>query len=296
MSTVGQPEGAAGADQLDAPPLGERARSRRSLVLIVGLLLVGTIVVIAAVSLLWLPYDPSDTTGSRLESPGLTHWLGTDRLGRDLFTQIMVGARIALVVGLGAVAVGAAIGVPVGVAAGFAGGWLDDTLSAGMDILIAFPLLLLAMLFVAVTGASLVTVTVAIGLSVSAIVARLTRVVSKRVLAQQYITAARTSGTSWLAIVWEHVLPNIWPTISVNLGLLFGVAVLAEASLSYLGLGAPPPNSSWGRLLQEAQSTVITAPLGAIAPGVVLVILVIGVNLLVDGLRDVSDPTQARAR
>lgn len=295
MSTVRQPAGAAGADPFDAPPLEVRARNRRSLALIVGLLLVGTIVVIAVVSLLWLPYDPSDTAGGRLDSPGFTHWLGTDRLGRDLFAQIMVGARIALVVGLGAVAVGAAIGVPLGLAAAFAGGWLDDTLSAGMDILIAFPLLLLAMLFVAVTGASLVTVTVAIGLSVSAIVARLTRVVSKRVLAQQYITAARTSGTSWLGIVWEHVLPNIWPTISVNLGLLFGVAVLAEASLSYLGLGAPPPNSSWGRLLQEAQSTVMTAPLGAIAPGVVLVILVLGVNLLVDGLRDVSDPTQARA-
>jgi peptide/nickel transport system permease protein len=261
-----------------------------------GLLLVGTVVLIALVSLVWLPYDPSDTSGSRLESPGMSHWLGTDRLGRDLFTQIMVGARIALVVGLGAVAVGAAIGVPVGLAAAFAGGWLDDAMSAGMDILIAFPLLLLAMLIVAVTGASLVTVTVAIGVSVSAIVARLTRVVSRRVLAQQYITAARTSGTGSLGIVWQHVLPNIWPTISVNLGLLFGVAVLAEASLSYLGLGAPPPNSSWGRLLQEAQSTVMTAPLGAVAPGVVLVILVIGVNLLVDGLRDVSDPTLVRAR
>ena len=195
----------------------------------------------------------------------------------------MVGARIALIVGLGAVVVGAAIGVPIGLAAGFAGGWLDDAMSAAMDILIAFPLLLLAMLIVAVTGASLLTVTVAIGVSVSAIVARLTRVVAKRVLAQQYITAARTSGTGSLGIVWQHVLPNIWPTISVNLGLLFGVAVLAEASLSYLGLGAPPPNSSWGRLLQEAQSTVMTAPLGAIAPGVFLVILVIGVNLLVDG-------------
>ena len=269
---------------------------RRSLVLIVGLLLVGAIVLVALASLLWLPYDPSDTSGGRLESPSIAHWLGADRLGRDLFTQIMVGARIALIVGLGAVAVGAAVGVPVGVAAAFAGGWLDDTLSATMDILIAFPLLLLAMLFVAVTGASLVTVTVAIGLSVSAIVGRLTRVVSKRVLAEQYVAAARTSGTSWLGIVREHVLPNIWPTVSVNLGLLFGVAVLAEASLSYLGLGAPPPNSSWGRLLQEAQSTVMTAPLGAIAPGIVLVALVIGVNMLVDGLRDVSDPTQARAR
>ena len=296
MSMVIQPETSAEGDQHGAQPLDERARNRRSLVLIVGLLMVGTIVLIAVLSLVWLPYDPSDTTGSRLESPGLAHWLGTDRLGRDLFTQIMVGARIALVVGLGAVAVGAAIGVPVGLSAAFAAGWLDDTLSASMDILIAFPVLLLAMLFVAVTGASLVTVTVAIGLSMSAIVARLTRIVSKRVLAQQYITAARTSGTSWLGIVRQHVLPNIWPTISVNLGLLFGVAVLAEASLSYLGLGAPPPNSSWGRLLQEAQSTVVTAPLGAVAPGIALVVLVIGVNLLVDGLRDVSDPTQARAR
>jgi peptide/nickel transport system permease protein len=206
----------------------------------------------------------------------------------------MVGARIALVVGIGAVVVGAAIGVPLGLAAAFARGWVDDAMSAAMDILIAFPLLLLAMLIVAVTGASLLTVTVAIGVSVSAIVARLTRVVARRVLAQQYITAARTSGTGSLGIVWQHVLPNIWPTISVNLGLLFGVAVLAEASLSYLGLGAPPPNSSWGRLLQEAQSTVMTAPLGAIAPGIALVILVIGVNLLVDGLRDVSDPTLVR--
>jgi peptide/nickel transport system permease protein len=280
----------------EASPPEAGSPRRRSLVLVAGMLLVGMIVLIALVSLLWLPYDPSDTAGSRLESPGLSHWLGTDRLGRDLFTQIMVGARIALVVGLGAVAVGAAIGVPIGLAAAFARGWLDDAMSAGMDILIAFPLLLLAMLIVAVTGASLLTVTVAIGVSVSAIVARLTRVVARRVLAQQYITAARTSGTGSLGIIWQHVLPNIWPTISVNLGLLFGVAVLAEASLSYLGLGAPPPNSSWGRLLQEAQSTVMTAPLGAIAPGVFIVVLVIGVNLLVDGLRDVSDPTLARAR
>ena len=295
VSMPSQPEAA--ADQLGVPPDGGRARKRRSVALIVGLVLVGTILLIALVSLLWLPYDPSDTTGSRLEGPSFSHWLGTDRLGHDLSTQIMVGARIALIVGLGAVAVGAAIGIPIsGLGAAFAAGWLDDTLSAGMDILIAFPLLLLAMLVVAVTGSSLLTVTVAIGLSVSAIVARLTRVVSRRVLAQQYITAARTSGTGRLGIVWQHVLPNIWPTISVNLGLLFGVAVLAEASLSYLGLGAPPPNASWGRLLQEAQGTVNTAPLGAVAPGIVLVMLVIGVNLLVDGLRDVSDPTLVRAR
>ena len=296
MSTVIHPETSAEADQDGARPLDGRARDRRSLVLIVGLVLVGTVVLAAILSILWLPFDPSDTTGGRLESPGLGHWLGTDRLGRDLFTQVMIGARIALVTGVGAVGVGAAIGIPVGLCAAFASGWVDDTMSAAMDILIAFPVLLLAMLIVAVQGASLVSVTVAIGLSMSAIVARLTRVVAKRVLAQQYITAARTSGTSWLSIVRQHVLPNIWPTISVNLASQFGVAVLAEASLSYLGLGAPPPNASWGRLLQEAQGTVLTAPLGAVAPGLALVALVIGVNLMVDGLRDISDPTQSRAR
>lgn len=280
------------------PPDAPRAprRPRRSLALIAGVVLVGAIALIAILSLAWLPFDPSDTTGGRLEGPGALHWLGTDKLGRDLLTQVMIGARIAVAVGTGAVAVGTLAGVPVGLAAAFAAGWLDDAMSAAMDILVAFPVLLLAMLIVAVQGASLLTVTVAIGISMSAIVARLTRVVAKRVLAQQYITAAITSGTGWLGIVRHHVLPNIWPTVSVNLAAQFGVAVLAESSLSYLGLGAPPPNASWGRLLQEAQGTVVTAPAGAIAPGVLLVCLVVGVNLLIDGLRDIADPTRGRAR
>jgi peptide/nickel transport system permease protein len=127
-------------------------------------------------------------------------------------------------------------------------------------------------------------------------VARLTRIVVKQALSEQYVTASRTSGTSWLGVIWQHVLPNIWPTLIVNFALEFGVAVLAEASLSYLGLGAPPPNQSWGRMLQEAQQTVATAPLGAIAPGVALVILVLGINLVADGLRDVGDPLRMRSR
>jgi len=135
----------------------------------------------------------------------------------------------------------------------------------------------------------------ALGIALSAIVARLTRILAKRVLLMDFITAARTSGTSWFGIVIQHILPNIWPTLSVNFALQFGLAVIAEASLSYLGLGAPPPNASWGRLLQEAQGTVYTAPIGAIAPGIALVLLVIGVNLLADGLRDRIDPTR-RAR
>lgn len=273
-----------------------RRRARRSVALGVGLVLVGVVVLVAIVSFFWLPYAQSDTSGTRLEQPSAAHWLGTDRFGRDLTTQLMIGARIALGVGIGAVVIGAIVGIALGLLAAFATKWLDDTLSAVLDILIAFPTLLLAMLIVAAQGASLGTAIIAIGLAMSAVVARLTRVLAKRVLAQQYVTAARTSGTSWPGIIVRHILPNIWPTLSVNLALQFGVAVLAEASLSYLGLGAPPPNASWGRLLQEAQGTVSTAPAGAIAPGVALVVLVIGVNLVADGLRDVADPTRRRSR
>lgn len=281
-----------------APDPQERAarRARRSITLGAGLTLVGLVVVVAAVSFVWLPFSQGDTSGGRLQAPDGTHWLGTDRFGRDLTTQLMIGARIALAVGVGAVVIGALIGITIGMLAAFASRWLDDTMSAVLDIIIAFPVLLLAMLIVAAQGASLGTAILAIGLAMSAVVARLTRVLAKRVLAQQYVTAARTSGTSWAGIVGRHVLPNIWPTLAVNLALQFGVAVLAEASLSYLGLGAPPPNASWGRLLQEAQGTVAVAPVGAIAPGIALVILVVGVNLVADGLRDIADPTRRRSR
>ena len=272
------------------------ARRSRSWTLVVGLILAGAVVLIALVSLVWLPFSPDDTTGTRLEGASATHWLGTDKLGRDLATQLMIGARIALIVGLGSVAVGALIGIVVGLIAAFAASWLDDTISAALDVVIAFPVLLLAMLIVAAQGASLGSVILAIGIAMSAIVARLTRVLTKRVLSEQYVTAARTSGTRWPGIVTRHILHNIWPTLSVNLALQFGVAVLAEASLSYLGLGAPPPNASWGRLLQEAQGTVLTAPLGAIAPGLALIALVIGVNFIADGLRDVADPSRKRRR
>ncbi len=274
---------------------GRRIR-RRSVTLTIGMVLVGIVVVTAIISVFWLPYSPGDTSGGRLEHPVAAHWLGTDKLGRDLFAQLMIGARIALLVGLGSVAIGALIGITLGLLAAFATTWLDDTISAALDILIAFPTLLLAMLIVAAQGASLATAIVAIGLAMSAVVARLTRVLAKRVLAEQYVTAARTSGTGWAGVIGRHIMPNIWPTLSVNLALQFGVAVLAEASLSYLGLGAPPPNASWGRLLQEAQGTVAVAPVGAIAPGVALVVLVIGVNLVADGLRDVADPTRRRSR
>ncbi|ODA91245.1 ABC transporter permease [Leifsonia xyli subsp. xyli] len=275
---------------------GAPHRTRRSLTLGTGLALVGLVALVAAVSFVWLPYAQGDTSGGRLHPPDASHWLGTDRFGRDLLTQLMIGSRIVLAVGAGAAVIGAIAGVTVGTLAAFATRWLDDTVSAVLDILIAFPTLLLAMLIVAAQGASLGTAILAIGLALSAVVARLTRILAKRVLAQQYVTAARTAGTSWAGIVGRHILPNIWPTLSVNLALQFGVAVLAEAILSYLGLGAPPPNASWGRLLQEAQGTAAVAPAGAIAPSVALVVLVVGVNLVADGVRDIGDPTLRRSR
>ena len=225
---------------------------RIPLSLIVGALLVGVLVLIALVSLVWLPYPIEDTSGGRLEGFSADHLLGTDRLGHDLASRMMVGARIALIVGLGAVAVAALIGVSVGLAIALARPWVDDVASALLDVLIAFPTLLLAMLIVAGFGASLATVTVAIGVAASAVVARLTRILARR--------------------------------------------VLAEAGLSYLGLGAPPPNASWGRLLQDAQATFTTQPLGAIAPGVAIIAFVLGANLAADGLRSLIDPTQGGAK
>jgi peptide/nickel transport system permease protein len=279
----------------DAPALAPPSSLRLTPAFLIGAALVGLHVVVGLMTLVWTPYDPSAMTGGRLAPPSLAHWAGTDRLGRDLFTEILIGARIALAVGSGAVTIAAAIGVTVGLLAAFASRTVDDVLAATLDILIAFPTLLLAMLIVAASdGASLGTAILAIGVAASAIVARLTRILARRVLAMDYVTAARVSGTTWLGIVRIHVLPNIWPTLVVNFALQFGLAVIAEASLSYLGLGAPPPNASWGRLLQEAQATVYSAPFGAVAPGLALVSLVIGLNLFADGLRDVADPTRRR--
>jgi peptide/nickel transport system permease protein len=277
-------------------PPRRRPRTRRSINLAVGATLFGIVLVIAAVSLVWTPYALDDTTGDRLLPPSAGHWAGTDRLGRDLFSQLMVGARLAVAVGVGSVVIAAVIGITLGVLAAVAGRWLDDAISSLLDIAIAFPTLLLAMLIVAWRGASLESAILAIGLAGSAVIARLTRVTATRVLAQDFITASATSGTGRLRLIGIHVLPNVWPTLVVPLALQFGGAVIAEASLSYLGLGSPPPNASWGRMLQEAQSTVLVAPAAALLPGILLVATIIGVNLLADGLRDVADPASRSIR
>ncbi|MFF0909814.1 ABC transporter permease [Microbacterium enclense] len=277
-------------------PRAPRRARRRSINLAVGAVLFGLIAVVAVVSLFWTPFSPEETGGGRLLPPGAEHWAGTDRLGRDLFSQLMVGARLAMLVGVGSVAIAAVVGILVGLVAAIAGPLVDDAVSSLLDIAIAFPTLLLAMLIVAWRGASLESAILAIGLAGSAVVARLTRVTAVRVLGRDFVTAARTSGTGVVGIVGRHVLPNVWPTLIVPLALQFGGAVIAEASLSYLGLGSPPPNASWGRMLQEAQSTVTVAPTAALLPGILLVMTIIGINLLADGVRDVADPASRSIR
>lgn len=278
--------------QLEPVETAPATRRRWPGTLVAGVVLLALVTFAGVLSLVWLPFDLADTSGDRLEPPNATHWLGTDTLGRDTAGFVLVGTRIALTVGLGSTAIALLIGLVIGLIAAHSRGWLDDVQSSLLDVLIAFPTLLLAMLIGATRGASLTTAVVSIGIAASAVVARLTRILAKRLLRQQFVIAARTSGTGWFRIIVRHLLPNMWPTLVVSAALVFGTAVLAEASLSYLGLGVPPPNASLGRLLQESQATVLKAPWSAIAPGVVIVVIVLGANFLADGLREHLDPTR----
>jgi peptide/nickel transport system permease protein len=255
----------------------------------IALALLGITLAAAVVSLFWTPYPLGDTSGGRLEAPGAHHLLGTDRLGRDLFSFILAGTRIAYMMGISSTLIAALIGILMGIFTAWLPQWIDNAVSSFLDILIAFPTLLLAMLIGAAQGRSTWTAVVSIGVACSAIIARLTRILSKQVMSKWFFVSARASGTGVFGITVKHILPNIWQVLCVNVAVVFGLAILAEASLSYLGLGVPPPNASLGRLLQEAQSTVLTSPLGAVVPGVVIVAIVVGANLLADSIRDAFD-------
>ena len=262
---------------------------KRRVQLYIALALLGITLVAALVSLVWTPYPLGDTSGGRLEAPGARHVLGTDRLGRDVFSFVLAGTRIAYLVGVSATLIAALAGIFVGICTAWLPQWIDNAVSSFLDIVIAFPTLLLAMLAGAAQGRSTLTAVVSIGVACSAIIARLTRILSKQVMSKWFFVSARASGTGAFGITVKHILPNIWQVLCVNAAVVFGVAILAEASLSYLGLGVPPPNASLGRLLQEAQSTVLTSPLGAVVPGVVIVAIVVGANLLADSIRDAFD-------
>ena len=259
--------------------------------LVAGIALVGLVVAAALVSLFWTPFDPLRVDGvNRLQPPGWPHLLGTDGFGIDIFSQLLVGARATLLVGIVSVGVSAVIGVPLGMLAGQVGGWTDELVMRAADIVYAFPALILAMLFASVWGASTVTAMAAIGISTVPAFARVARAGTLQVAASDYVLAARVAGTSRLGIAGRHVAPNIAPVVGVQASVVFALAILAEAALSYLGLGTPRSVPTWGNMLRQAQDQLFTAPLQAVWPGVAIALAVLGFNLLGDGLRDYLDP------
>jgi peptide/nickel transport system permease protein len=257
-----------------------------------GALLVGLVVVAAAISLFWTPHDPGHVVvADRFRPPGQAgNLLGTDQLGRDELSLLMAAARNTLLVGVVTVLIAMLLGVPAGGLAALYRGPLEEVTMRSSDVLLAFPALLLAILFAAVFRPSTLTAMAAIGLAFVPIFARVVRGAGLQVMQKDYVTAARTFGSRGASIFWRHLLPNVSSVIIVQSALAFAVAILAEAALSYLGLGTPPPTPSWGRMLSESQSYLDQAPLLALWPGFCIAVAVLGFNLLGDGLRDLLDP------
>ncbi|MEJ5998464.1 ABC transporter permease [Corynebacterium sp. H130] len=262
----------------------------------VGLAIVASVVAAALVSFVWTPYDPIHAIpADRLQGSSLRHLMGTDRYGRDVFSQMMAGAQIALLVGIVATGIGAVIGTPLGLIAGMRRGWIDRVIMRMTDVLLAFPALLLAIITGAIWGSSTVTAMAAIGVASIPAFTRITRTGTIQVMSKDFILAARDAGLPSWRIALQHVIPNIAGMLIVQSSVSFALAILAEAALSFLGLGTPPPDPSWGRLLQNAQSSLASAPMLAVWPGATIAVTVLGFNLLGDSLRDVLDPKTRRS-
>ena len=276
------------APTASAPP---RTRRRAGASLVVGAVLVGLVVLGALLSFGWTPYDAVQVDpGTRIAPPSAAHWLGTDVFGRDVVSQLLVGARTTLFVGVVAVGLAAVLGTPVGLLAAMGPRWLGELVMRVNDLVLAFPALLLAIMFGAVFGPSTLTAMIAIGIATVPSFARLARGGALQVLATEYVLAARAAGRPRAAIAVRHVLPNIAGLLLVQASVSFAIAVLAEAALSFLGFGTRPPTPSWGRMLQESQQLLYSTPELALWPGLAIALAVLGFNLLGDGLRDRLDP------
>ncbi len=252
----------------------------------------------ALVSYVWTPFDVTlIDIKSRFQSPDATHWLGTDHFGRDLFSMLMVGARTSIFVAIVAVGIGMLVGVPLGLAAAAnTGNLLDEVIMRTNDMVFAFPALLIAILITASYGPGAVNAIIAIGIFNIPVFARLSRAAALSVWKRDFVLAARAAGKNALRISLEHILPNITNLLIVQGTIQFSLGILAEAGLSFVGLGAQPPIPSWGRMLSDSQTLIMTEPQLALIPGLAIVLTVLGLNLLGDGLRDWLDPRLRRER
>jgi peptide/nickel transport system permease protein len=280
---------------LPARALARRARIPPSLAW--GAAIFGAIVVLA-IAAPWIapyPYDEMQIM-QRLKAPSLAHWFGTDDFGRDVLSRTLIGARLSLLMGLGATALCLAIGVPLGLYAGYRGGRADEIVMRAMDVLMSFPPILLGLLVLAVTAPSLWKTILAVGVVYAPAIVRVTRSVTLELAQEEFVLAARARGDGAGYILMREILPNAWPPIAVEGSLRITFAILLGAALSFLGMGAQPPSSDWGLMISEARAFVERAPWIALAPGIAMCVTVIGVNLLGDGLREVLDPRMRRGK
>ncbi len=259
--------------------------------LALGVILVGLLTVTAALAWFWTPFPVTAIVADRLQPPGWPHLLGTDGFGSDIFSRLMSGAGTVLMMGVAAVVAAALVGTAIGVVAGMRPGWLGVVLQRGADILYGFPALLLAILFAAAVGGSQWTAAAAISLATIPAFVRVARAATLQVMSETYVEAARLVGATGFQVARRHVLPNIAPVLGVQASVSFGIAILAEAGLSYLGLGSGPEAPTWGRMLREGQDLLFNAPLVALWPGLAITFATLGFNLLGDGLREWLDPT-----
>ena len=286
---------------LATPPLaagpGFWKRALRHPSFVIGAVLSVLLVLAAALSLVWTPHNPYEVDMYlKLLAPGARYWLGTDPYGRDLVSLLLVGARASIVVGIIAVGIGLVIGTALGLLASARRGWVEESVMRLADFGMAFPAILSAIMLTAVFGPGMVNAIIAIGIYNIPIFARITRASANAVWSREFVLAARACGKGGFAITVEHVLPNIASVLIVQATIRFAIAILAEAALSYLGLGTQPPQPSWGRMLSEAQTLLFQAPMLGVWPGLAIAFAVLGLNLLGDGLRDLFDPRLARKR
>ena len=260
---------------------------------VIGLAIIALFVLLAIFAPFVAPYDPIATSWSAVrKAPSSAHWFGTDELGRDILSRIIFGTRASLLAGVISVSIAIAIGVPLGLLAGYRGGFIDALISRITDAMLACPALILAIALAAFLGPSLTNAMIAIGITATPIFIRLTRGQAINVKVENYIEAAEAIGNSSLRIALRHVLPNVIPALLVQITLSIAGAIIAEAALSFLGLGQQPPSPSWGSMLNSAQRFLVSAPWMAFWPGLSIFLIVMSFNLLGDGLRDALDPRE----